>query len=81
MPKKVKFYSTPGCIYCKIIKDFLKKHNVEYEEFNVGEDAAAREEIIKESQQMGVPVVEINGEVFVGFDRVELAKALELKNK
>lgn len=79
MPKKVKIYSTQGCIYCRMVKEFLKKHNIEYEEFNVGEDAAAREEMVKKSHQLGVPVVEINGEVFVGFNRADLAKALGLK--
>lgn len=77
--KKVKIYSTPFCVYCKMTKDFLKKNNIPYEDFNVSEDEKAREEMTKKSHQLGVPVIEINGEIFVGFNRPELERALGLK--
>ncbi|TSC96812.1 MAG: hypothetical protein Athens101426_52 [Parcubacteria group bacterium Athens1014_26] len=77
--KKVKIYSTPFCVYCKMTKDFLKKNNISYEEFNVSEDEKAREEMTTKSHQLGVPVIEINGEIFVGFNRPELERALGLK--
>ncbi|MDD5547629.1 MAG: glutaredoxin family protein [Candidatus Pacebacteria bacterium] len=76
--KKVKIYSTPACIYCKMAKDFLKRNNIEYEEHNVAEDSAAREEMEKKSHQLGVPVIEIDGEVFVGFNRGDIQQALGL---
>ncbi len=75
----VKIYTTPTCIYCKMAKEFFKKNNVSYEEFNVAEDERAREEMINKSHQLGVPVIEINGEIMVGFDRNSLAKALGIK--
>lgn len=77
--KTVKIYSTPFCIYCKMVKDFLKKNNIIFKEYNVAEDEKARDEMVKKSCQLGVPVIEVDGEVFVGFDRGELARALGLK--
>lgn len=59
-------------------KEFFKKNNVEYQEFDVANDDRAREEMIQKSHQMGVPVIDIDGEIFVGFNRTELAKALGL---
>jgi glutaredoxin len=61
-------------------KEYFTKNNVKFEEFNVAEDDAAREEMIQKSQQLGVPVIFVNDEVFVGFDRKGLARALALPN-
>lgn len=77
MPKVI-VYTTPTCVYCKMAKDFFAKHNVPYEEHNVAEDKEALEEMVKKSHQMGVPVIDIGGEIFVGFDRNGLAKALNI---
>jgi len=57
-------------------KEYFKKNNVEYTDYNVAEDDAKREEMIKKSGQMGVPVIDIDGELFVGFDQKGIAKAL-----
>jgi glutaredoxin len=59
-------------------KEFFKKNNVEYEEKNVAEDAAARDEMIVKSGQMGVPVIEIDGKIIIGFDQPRLKEALGL---
>lgn len=77
--KSVKIYSTPTCIYCKMAKEFFDKNNIKYEDHNVAENDAAREEMFQKSHQLGVPVIEIDGEIFVGFDRVELERALGIK--
>lgn len=74
--KKVTIYTTPTCVYCKMTKDFLDKHKVTYEERNVAADEKALEEMVRKSHQLGVPVIDIDGEVFVGFDRSGIAKAL-----
>ena len=74
--KNVKIYSTPTCVYCKMAKEFFKKNSIAYTEFDVANDDHAREEMIQKSHQMGVPVIDIEGEIFVGFNRTELAKAL-----
>lgn len=76
--KKVILYSTPTCVYCKLTKDFLRKNNVEYVEHNVADDIVARTDMIQKSHQMGVPVIDIEGEIFVGFDKEGMAQALGL---
>jgi len=72
-------YSTPSCVYCKMLKKYLADNKVRYEEKNVLGDLEAREEILHKSHQMGVPVVDIEGEIFVGFNRAEIAKKLGIK--
>lgn len=76
MSKKVIIYSTPSCVYCKMAKEFFTEHNVQYEDKNVAVDATAREEMVKKSEQMGVPVIDIEGEILVGFDEEALQKSL-----
>lgn len=75
MPK-VKIYTTPYCVYCKMAKEFFAKNNVQYEEKDVVSDVAAREEMIKKSGQMGVPVIEIGGQIIIGFDLPRIKTAL-----
>ncbi|OGI59575.1 NrdH-redoxin [Candidatus Nomurabacteria bacterium RIFCSPHIGHO2_01_FULL_38_19] len=77
--KNVTIYTTPTCVYCKLTKAFFKEHNVSYEEKNVAEDADARREMIEKSGQMGVPVVEIDGDISVGFDKERLSRLLNIK--
>ncbi len=72
----VKLYTTSTCPYCDMVKDFLKNKNVNYEELNVAEDEKARQDMIDKSHQMGVPVLDINGTIIVGFNRPEIEKAL-----
>lgn len=76
--RKVILYSTPTCVYCKLTKDFLQKNNVAYVEHNVADDMKARTEMVEKSHQMGVPVIDIEGEVFVGFDKDGMTKVLGL---
>ena len=81
----VKVYSTPTCMYCNLLKDFLTEKGVEFEHVDVAADAEARDYIVEKSGQMGVPVTEImkDGEeesvVIVGFDESAISEALELK--
>jgi len=75
----VKVYSTAACPYCVMAKKFLIQNNVKFEEVDVGADEAAAQEMIDKSGQMGVPVLEINGKIIVGFDRPKIMKALKKK--
>ena len=75
---KVKIYTTPTCVYCKMAKEFFKANNVQYEELDVAKDINARNEMIQKSGQMGVPVIDIDGKIVIGFDEPELRKALKL---
>jgi glutaredoxin-like YruB-family protein len=75
---KVKVYSTSICPYCIMVKDFLKEHNIEFEDTNVQEDHEAAKEMIEKSGQTGVPVVDVDGEIIIGFNKEKLKKALHL---
>lgn len=73
----VKIYTTPTCVYCKMAKEWFKKNEVEYQEVNVAEDAVGRQEMMDKSHQLGVPVIDVDGEIIVGFDRGALEAALK----
>lgn len=75
----VKIYTTNHCPYCHMAKEFFKKSDVKYTEINVEEDDKAAEEMIEKSGQMGVPVIDVDGKIIVGFNRPALEKALHLK--
>jgi len=76
----VKIYSTDVCPYCVALKEFLKEKGIVFVEVNVSNDAAAQQEMIAKSGQMGVPVVDIDGEIVVGFDRERIAQILHIKS-
>lgn len=77
MPK-VRVFSTLSCPYCVTLKEFLKEHNIEFEDIDVTQNIQAQEEMIKKSGQMGVPVIEIDNEIIVGFDKGKISKLLNL---
>lgn len=74
--KKIIIYTTPTCVYCKMVKSLFQQHNLLYEEKDVVMDINAREEMVNKSHQLGVPVIDVDGEIFVGFDKDALFKAL-----
>ena len=76
--KSVKVYSTQSCPFCTKIKDFLNENNVEFESIDVSLNADIVQELVEKSGQMGVPVVDIEGEIIVGFDKEKIVAALGL---
>ena len=72
----VKVYTTNTCPWCDKAKTFLKSENIEFQELNVQDDMEAREEMIKKSNQMGVPVLDINDNIIIGFDKPAILRAL-----
>jgi glutaredoxin-like YruB-family protein len=74
----VKIYTTPTCAYCKMTKEFLKEHNIEFDEIDVSSNKEAAKEMVEKSGQMGVPVIDVDGQIIVGFDKEALKKALNL---
>ncbi|MEM4598608.1 MAG: glutaredoxin domain-containing protein [Candidatus Diapherotrites archaeon] len=81
MPKnsktnRVVVYSTPTCPYCIIAKKFLKDNGVDYIEYNVAADKEKAREMYEKSGQLGVPVLDINGKIIIGFDKEAIVKAL-----
>ncbi|MBI2046353.1 MAG: glutaredoxin family protein [Parcubacteria group bacterium] len=76
--QKITIYTTPTCAYCKMAKAFFKEHNVAYEEKDVASDHALAEEMVKKSGQMAVPVIDIDGQIVVGFDQGRLSELLRI---
>lgn len=74
--KKVEIFSTPTCVYCKHAKEYFAENNIEYTEHNVAADMDQRKIMIEKSGQLGVPVIIIDGEVTVGFDKDKIAELL-----
>ena len=74
----VKIYSTDTCFFCKKAKEFLKQNNIKFQEVNVMEDEDAAREMINKSGQSGVPVIDIDGTIIIGFDQPKITKALKL---
>ena len=73
----VKVYSTPTCPYCHMAKDFLKENGIDFEDINVAANPDLARELIEKSGQSGVPVIDVNGQIIVGFDKEALKKALK----
>lgn len=76
---QVAIYTTPTCGYCKMAKAYFKEHNINYAEYDVTQDEIKAEEAVKKSGQMGVPVIEIDGKIIVGFDQPRLAELLHIQ--
>lgn len=73
---KVKVYSTSTCPWCHKVKAFLKDNHIHFEDIDVSSDKEAADEMIEKSGQMGVPVIDINGKMIIGFDQEALKKEL-----
>ncbi len=78
---KVTIYTTPTCVYCKMAKAFFAQNNVSYEEKNVATDLAAREEMVNKSHQLGVPVIDVDNSIVIGFDQRTLEQLLGIGAK
>lgn len=74
----VKVYSTPICVYCRTLKEYLKKNNIEFKEIDVSKDDKDMEKMVEDSGQMGVPVVDIDGEIIIGFDKKKIDELLKI---
>jgi len=68
----VSVYSTPACAYCSKVKDYFRERKVRFVDYDVSRDERKAEEMIHKSRQMGVPVIDFNGTIVVGFDKNRL---------
>ncbi len=75
----VTIYTTPTCHFCQMAKEFFAEKGVKYTAYDVSADAAKREEMIKMTGQLGVPVIVVGGDIMVGFDRARLANKLGIQ--
>jgi len=72
----VTVYSTPTCPWCHKVKEYLQYKEVRYKDINVAEDRAGAIEMIRKSGQSGVPVIDIDGNIIVGFDQARIDSLL-----
>ncbi|MBI2644143.1 MAG: glutaredoxin family protein [Candidatus Wildermuthbacteria bacterium] len=73
---KVTLYTTPTCVYCKAAKEFFREHSIAYEEKDVSQDVNAQHEMVEKAGVLAVPVIDVDGQVIVGFDKKKLAELL-----
>lgn len=73
----VEIYSTPTCGYCNMAKDYFREHNVQFVDYNVAQDQRKAQEMVHKSGQMGVPVININGKIIVGFNQALIEQTLQ----
>ena len=76
---KVTIYSTPTCHFCHMAKDYFKANSITYQDFDVANNAEKRKEMMEKSGQLGVPVIVIDNQVVVGFDKQRLSQLLGIK--
>lgn len=75
----VSVYTTPTCPHCRAAKQFLRQRGVPFREVDVSRNQAAAREVVRKSGQMGVPVIDVNGKIIIGFNRPSLVRALGIR--
>ncbi len=73
-------YSATWCAFCHAAKDYLKSKNVDFEDRDVESDTKYAEEAVEKSGQRGIPVLDFDGTIILGFDRPKIDAALAAKN-
>lgn len=72
----IKIYTTPTCGYCHMAKKYLSERGIPYTEYDVSRDRQAADEMVNLTGQMGVPVIVVDGQAIVGFDRQRLEQLI-----
>ena len=72
----INLYTTPSCTYCRKAKSYFQQNHIPFNEYDVSRDQRRAEEMVRKSGQMGVPVIDVNGRIIVGFNQPELERAL-----
>ncbi len=78
MAKSIKVYSTPTCPWCIRAKQFLQENNIDFTNIDVSSNQQAVDELMQKTGQMGVPVLDIDGEIIVGFNKEKIKQSLGL---
>ncbi len=76
MAKNVRVYSTSSCPWCTRAKQFLKENNIDFQDIDVSANQQAADEMMQKTGQMGVPVLDVDGQIIVGFDKERIKSAL-----
>lgn len=74
--KEVKIYSTPTCHFCHMAKDFFEEEGIAFTDYNVAEDIEKRTEMVAKTGQLGVPVIDIDGQIVIGFNESRIRELL-----
>ncbi len=77
--KDIKIYSTPTCPHCNMLKKYLDSKNIKYKTIDISSDPDKVQEMIEKSDQMSVPVVDIEGEIIIGFKKDKIDEILGIK--
>lgn len=72
----ITLYTTPSCTYCRKAKQWFQENRIKFNEYDVSRDQRRADEMVRKSGQMGVPVIDVNGRIIVGFNQPEIEKAL-----
>jgi glutaredoxin 3 len=75
----VKLYSTPSCGYCRMAKSYFQERGVNFTEYNVASDTRKRDEMVHKSRQQGVPVIDFDGKIIVGFNKEAIDRLISKK--
>jgi len=78
---EIKVYTTPTCPWCRMLKDYLAEKHVDFKAIDISIDSKVAAEMVEKSGQMGVPQIEINGRMIVGFDREAIEEELSKLKK
>jgi glutaredoxin-like YruB-family protein len=76
---RVIVFSTPTCSYCNMAKQYFRRNKIRFKDVDVSRDQAAARDLVRRTGQMGVPVIDINGKLIVGFDKPEINRLLDIK--
>ena len=79
MAKKVVLYSTPWCPWCRKTREFFKENKIQFTDKDVEKFKKYADEMVKKSKQKGIPVIDIDGKIIVGFDEDKIKTALKGK--
>jgi glutaredoxin-like YruB-family protein len=77
----VKVFTTPVCPYCYTLKEFLKEHNIKFVEIDISKNEKDREEIINKTGKLEAPIIEIDDQIIVGFDKGKICSLLNIKEE
>lgn len=77
--KRVTVYSTPSCSWCTTLKNYLKANNIHYTDIDVSRNQQAAEDMVRRSGQQGVPQMDIEGRIVVGFDKNKINSLLGIQ--
>lgn len=77
---KVVVYSTPTCGFCHMVKKYFDENDIQYRDIDISSDAQGYKDVLEKTGQLGVPVVDIDGIIVIGFDRPKIDAALKEKS-